>query len=601
MPETIDSITASVVQGALENIAIEMGYKLMRMSYSSIIRESEDFGAALVDAEGRGLAESAQSTPLQSGPIPGYIRGILKTLAARGDAVRPGDVIMHNDAYSGASHGPDVGFAVPVFHDGQLVAFAATTAHHLDIGALSPGSCGIVDAIDAYAEGLQFKAIKVYDRGRRNDAVWQLLRDNIRVSELVVGDMEAQIAAARIGAERLSALIAQHGYPRFKAACEAVMDYAERLMRQAIAALPDGEYRAETRIDGFADSPDPSKRHLPIVATVKVKGDEIEVDLAGTAPQVPDRPINMPFEGTVDVAVWLTIRSVLVDTAVRGHIPVNDGLLRPIRITAPLGSLANPIFPAPTIARFCSGNAVADTVMKALAQAVPRQVSAGIGNLKVIAFSGMRPEAAGAGHWVHMEIFEGSYGGRSGIDGMDAVDTLYANTRNNPIEDIETHLPLRVTRYELREDASGAGEWRGGLGSIREFQYLNDGGASVEADGHESRPWAFDGGGDGRPAELRFHRQDGKVEALPSKVPHMRVRAGERFVCVGPAGGGYGDPLNRDPARVLDDVADGLVSVATARDDYGVVLDLSGAVDEAATAALRDTARNARNRAKNTA
>jgi N-methylhydantoinase B len=148
----IDSITASVVQGALENIAVEIGYKLMRMSYSSIIRESEDFGAALVDAAGRGLAESAQSTPLQSGPIPGYIRGILRTLKARGDGVRPGDVIMHNDAYAGASHGPDVAFAVPVFHQRELVAFAATTAHHLDIGALTPGSCGIVDAIDAYAE-----------------------------------------------------------------------------------------------------------------------------------------------------------------------------------------------------------------------------------------------------------------------------------------------------------------------------------------------------------------------------------------------------------------------------------------------------------------
>src|SRR5580704_4372654 len=428
----IDSITASVVQGALENIAVEMGYKLMRMSYSSIIRESEDFGAALVDAGGRGLAESAQSTPLQSGPIPGYIRGILKALEARGDSVRPGDVIMHNDAYGGASHGPDVAFAVPVFHQGELVAFAATTAHHLDIGALSSGSCGIVDAIDAFAEGLQFKAIKVYDRGIRNDAVWQLLRDNIRVSDLVVGDMEAQIAAARIGAERLAALSAQHGYPRFKAACAAVMEHAERLMRQAIATVPDGDYRAETRIDGFADSPDPAKRHLPIVATVKVRGDEIEVDLTGTAPQVPDRPINMPFEGTVDVAVWLTIRSVLLDTAVLGHIPVNAGLLRPIKITAPLGSLANPVFPAPTIARFCSGNQVADTVMKALAQAVPSQVSAGIGNLKVIAFSGLLSPETGGGQWVHMEIFEGSYGGRSGMDGMDAVDTLYANTRNNP-------------------------------------------------------------------------------------------------------------------------------------------------------------------------
>src|SRR5713226_7974270 len=256
---SIDSITASVVQGALENIAVEMGYKLMRMSYSSIIRESEDFGAALVDATGRGLAESAQSTPLQSGPIPGYIRGILKALEARGDTVRPGDVIMHNDAYGGASHGPDVGFAVPVFHDGELVAFAATTAHHLDIGALSPGSCGIVDAIDAYAEGLQFKAIKVYESGRKIEPVWQLLRDNIRVSDLVVGDMEAQIAAARIGAERLQDLVRQYGLETFQAACDVVMDYAERLMRQAIARLPDGTYSATTMIDGFLDDPDPQR------------------------------------------------------------------------------------------------------------------------------------------------------------------------------------------------------------------------------------------------------------------------------------------------------------------------------------------------------
>jgi N-methylhydantoinase B len=582
-PLAIDSITASVVQGALENIAVEMGHKLMRMSYSSIIRESEDFGAALVDAEGRGLAESAQSTPLQSGPIPGYIRGILKALRARGDAVRAGDVIMHNDAYGGASHGPDVGFAVPVFHDGRLVAFAATTAHHLDIGALSPGSCGIVDAIDAYAEGLQFKAIKVYDRGVRNDAVWQLLRDNIRVSDLVVGDMEAQIAAARIGAERLVALIARHGYERFTAACSAVMDYAERLMRQAIAALPDGDYTARTMIDGFVDSPDPQKRHLPIVATVRVRGDEIEVDLTGTADQVADRPINMPFEGTVDVAVWLTVRSVLLDTATRGHVPVNDGLLRPIKITAPLGSLANPIFPAPTIARFCPGNQLADTVMKALAQAVPGQVSAGIGNLKVIAFSGVRQGK----HWVHMEIFEGSYGGRAGLDGMDAVDTLYANTRNNPIEDIESHLPLRVARYELREGASGAGEWRGGLGSVREFVYLNDGGASVEGEGHEFAPWGFAGGKPGSPAELRLVRRDGTVEVLPSKVPHMQIRAGERFVCVGPGGGGYGNPLARTPERVRHDVADGLLSAERARRDYGVALTSPGSVDEAETARLR--------------
>jgi N-methylhydantoinase B len=241
------------------------------------------------------------------------------------------------------------------------------------------------------------------------------------------------------------------------------------------------------------------------------------------------------------------------------------------------------VFPAPTIARFCPGNQVADTVMKALAQALPGQVSAGIGNLKVIAFSGLQQGK----QWVHMEIFEGSYGGRSGLDGMDAVDTLYANTRNNPIEDIESHLPLRITRYELREDGSGAGEWRGGLGSVREFSYLSNGGASVEGEGHAFAPWGLGGGKPGSPAELRLVKQDGAVEMLPSKVPHMQIRAGERFTCIGPAGGGYGDPLVRDPALVRDDVADGLLSTEAARRDYGVVLTPAGTIDETETSRLR--------------
>ena len=583
VPVTVDPITVAVVQGALENIAVEVGYKLMRMAYSSIIRESEDFGAALVDEQGRGLAESAQSTPLQSGPIPGYVKHVLKTLAARGDTVRPGDVIMHNDPYGGASHGPDVAFIVPVFHRGELVGFSATTAHHLDIGALTPGSCGIVDAIDAYAEGLQFRAIKVYSEGVRNEAVWQLLRDNIRASDLVVGDMEAQVAASRIGAERMAALVERIGLPAFRAASAALMDQAERMMRQAIARLPEGSWRAETFIDGYLDDPDPSRRELPIVATVTKRGDELIVDLTGTAPQVPDRPINMPLVGTVDVAIWLTIRSVLLDTAVHGHIPVNEGLTRPITIVAPKGCLANPTFPAPTIARFCPGNQLADTVMKALAQAVPRQVSAGIGNLKVIAFSGLRGEK----HWVHMEIFEGAYGGRADADGMDAVDTLYANTRNNPIEDIETHLPLRVERYELREDKVGAGMFRGGLGSVRAFRFLTDGGASVEGEGHRFRPWGFAGGEDGETARLEILRADGTREELPSKVPHMAVRSGDLFICEGPAGGGYGPPKRREPERVAEDVADGLISALTARERFGVVLTETGAVDRAATEALR--------------
>ena len=579
----VDPVTVSVVQGALESIAVEMGHKLMRMSHSSIIRESEDFGAALIDRQGRQLAETPRSTPLQSGPIPGYVRGMLRLMAERGEGFRPGDVVIHNSAYHGASHGPDVAFCIPVFREGTPVGFSVTTAHHLDIGALSPGSCGIVDAMDAYAEGLQFKALKVYDRGVRNDALWHMLRDNIRASDLVVGDMEAQIAAARIGAERFLAVIERHGLATVEAASEAMMDASERMMRAAIAALPDGSYRARTRIDGFLDGDVPGRGDLAIAVTATVAGDEITIDFTGTADQVPDRPINMPLEGTTDCAVWLTLRSILLDSDSHGHIPQNSGLTRPIRIVAPKGTLVNPVFPAPTIARFCTGNQAADTIMKALAQACPERVSAGVGNLHVVAFSGLR----GEGHWVHMEIHEGCYGGRSGKDGMDAVDTLYANTRNNPIEDVESHLPLRVHRYELRPDAPPAGRWRGGIGSIREVEHLRDGGVSVEGEGHRYAPWGFAGGADGRTAGLAVARRDGARVELPSKLPNMAAGAGDRVIMTGPCGGGYGDPFEREPRRVLDDVLDGHLDIETARADYGVVVTEALEVDDAATAAAR--------------
>jgi len=583
MQTRVDPFLAAVIHGALENIAIEMGHKLMRMSYSSIIRESEDFGAALTDATGRQLCECTMSTPLQSGPIPGYIAGILRELEGRGDTIRPGDVFMHNDPYAGGSHGPDVGFAVPIFHRDELVGFSVTTAHHLDIGALTPGSCGIVDAVDAYAEGLQFKAVRVYDEGRKVEPVWQILRSNIRIADLVVGDMEAQVAAARIGAERYMALLDQYGLETVTGAYEDLLDYSEKLMREAIAAIPDGRYNARTHIDGYLDSDDPALKELPIEVTLTIEGSDMLVDLTGTAPQTPHKPINMPLVGTVDCAVWLTLRSILLDSDKYGNIPQNSGLTRPITIHAPEGCLANPIFPAPVIARFCPGNAVADTVMKAIAPAVPRQVSAGIGNLRVMAFSGQTK----GGPWVHMEIMEGAYGGRYGKDGMDAVDTLYANTRNNPVEDIESHLPLRVLRYELRENVAGPGKWRGGIGSIRTFELLEDGAVSVEGDGQRFRPWGFAGGTDGSPAHVNLIRATGQVEALPSKIPYRQLSRGDRIEANGPCGGGYGDPMEREPQAVLEDVLDGLLDAAAAREHYGVVIAEGNTLDGPATETLR--------------
>lgn len=580
----VDPITASIIQGALDNIAVEMGYKLMRMSYSSIIRESEDFGAALCDPQGRQLCECSKSTPLQSGPIPGYVKGIIREFESRGDSFRPGDVIIHNDPYNGASHCPDVGFCVPVFHDDELIAFSMTTAHHLDIGSCQPGSVGVVVCADTYAEGLCFRALKVFDQGKRNETLWQMIRDNVRVSDLVCGDMEAQIAAAHIGAKRLLDLVDRYGLETLGNAVEDLFDNSERLMRTQIEKIADGTYSATGCIDGFLGSDDPALKELPIHIKVTVKGSDLTVDLTGTADQVQGHAINMPFIGTVDVAIWVTLRSILLDSDVFGNVPQNDGLYRPITIVAPKGCIANPIFPVPTIARFAPGNVIADTLMKALAPAVPQNVSAGVANLKAVTFSGFEEGQ----QWVHIEIFEGSYGGRFGKDGMDCVDTLYANTRNNPIEDIESHVPLRIDRYEIREAACAAGRWRGGLNSVKEVTFLTDGSISVEGDGHSHLPWGFQGGAEGRTSSLLLIREgEGTPVELPSMLPTITVSKGDKIRAIGGIGGGYGNPLDRPAEQVLEDVLDGYLTVEMAAEDFGVVISSDGVLDQAETARLR--------------
>ncbi|HYC81700.1 MAG TPA: hydantoinase B/oxoprolinase family protein, partial [Solirubrobacterales bacterium] len=401
--------------------------------------------------------------------------------------------------------------------------------------------------------GLQINAIKVVEEGRRNAAAWQLLRDNIRAAELVIGDMEAQMAACQLGAQRFTELIERYGLDLVRAASEDLMDYSERMLRRQIEALPDGIYRATGHLDGFEELEDPAYRDLVIEVAVTVSGSDIEVDFSGTSPQI-DRPINMPFEGTVDIAVYLTLRSILLDSDREPSVPTNSGLFRPISISAPRGSLANPIHPAPVIARFCSGNIVADTVMHALAAVAPERVSAGVGNLKVVAYSGLDERGE---HWVLMDIIEGSYGGREGKDGLDAVDTLYANTRNNPIEDVESHYPLRVVRYELDDAArGGAGRWRGGRGSVREVEFLAPGGFSIEADGHRWAPWGFAGGADGSPGRIVVTNA-GASRELPSKVPYHRAEAGDTLRMVGPAGGGFGLPAERAEEARAADLADG--------------------------------------------
>jgi N-methylhydantoinase B len=577
----IDPVQQRVIGGSLVNVCDEMGHKLTRTSYSSIIRESEDFGCALLDEQGRQIAET-DSTPLQMGPIPAYVRGVIELFEERGAVFEKGDIVLHNDPYYGASHAPDFAVIVPVFHEDDLTAFSVTTAHHLDVGADKPGTC-IIDTVDAYSESVRLDAVKIVEKGQRNETAWQLIEDNIRVPDMVMGDIEAQISAAEVGADRLQDLFAEFGHDTVKLAGQAMMDYSERMLRQEIADLPDGTYSAEGYIDGYLDSEDDDEKDVFLAVDLEVDGSDIRVDLSRCADQIDGRPINMPFEGTVVPAVLLVVRSTLLDTETFELVPQNHGITRPVHVHAPEGSIAKPRFPAPTIARFCPGNRLADLTMQALADVVPGRTCAGIGNLKICTYSGVTDDDE---YWVYMDITSGSYGARQTKDGLDATDTLYANTRNNPIEDIESHYPLRVSRYELREDSEGAGRQRGGIGAIREMEFRTPGRVSIEGDGSKYPPWGFDGGDEGTPGAVRV---EGEIDAdTPrSKMSNKSMAEGQSLQTIGPSGGGWGDPEQRDPAAVAADVRDDLVSRERATSVYGVVLTDDLEVDTDATADRR--------------
>ena len=576
----LDPITLQVISGALDTIAEEMGHVLYRMSFSSIIRESQDLGAGLFDTEYNTLCES-ESTPLHIGSLPGYLEGIEKVV--KGNWAE-GDIVIHNHPYYGSSHSPDIAVVIPIFYKGELVGYSANTAHHLDIGAATPGL--IIDIPDVYAEGMLFAGTKLYEAGQRNEAMWDYIRNNSRASRQLLDDLDAQIASARLGVRRFIELMDRFGYDEVIAATRQLMDYTERVLRQRIAAIPDGEYRAE----GFLDDDGRNRDvRLPIKVCVRIKGDGIEVDLTGSSDQV-ETGFNVPFEGSTKVACFCAIRSLLLDAETSEiKVPSNQGSFRPISVIAPEGSIFNPRFPAAAEARFSQINRVIDLIYKALSPVLPDEIIAGSSaTLSFAAYSGIRPSGD---YWVFLEVNEGSYGGRPASDGPDSIDSLMANTRNNPLEDLAMHLPIVCDRYELRDDIMPApGRFRGGLGVVKKQRMLKEGFITHEADRHEDVPWGVFGGWDGAGGRLDIYNdarpEDGR--AMPAKFSGLRVEAGDVMAFYGPSGGGYGDPLDRPAEKVLEDVLDGFYTSEAARSTFGVVVDLEAeTVDEAATEAAR--------------
>ena len=584
--QELDPITLQVISGALDTIAEEMGHILYRMSFSSIIRESQDLGAGLFDTDFNTLCES-ESTPLHIGSLPGYLRGIQDSL--QGGTWNEGDVVIHNHPYYGASHSPDIAIVIPCFHGGELVGFAANTAHHLDIGAATPGL--IIDIPDVYAEGMLFAGIKFYEKGVRNEALWNFLGHNSRASQQLKSDIEAQIASARLGVRRFHELIERYGKDTILSATQQLMDYTERILRQKIEKIPDGEYRAE----GFLDDDGKNRGiRLPVKVCVRIRGDAIEIDLTGSSAQV-ETGFNVPFEGSTKVACFCAIRSLLLDAETSEiQVPSNEGSFRPIQVTAPKGSIFNPKFPAAAEARFTQVNRVIDLIYKALAPVLPDQIIAGSSaSLSFAAYSGIRPSGD---YWVFLEVNEGAYGGRPRSDGPDSIDNLMANTRNNPLEDLAIHLPMICDRYELRDDVlPGAGRYRGGIGVVKSQRILTDGFITHENARHHDVPWGIFGGWPRATGKVEIYNVENPLEIkeMPAKFSGLKIKAGDVHAFYAPCGGGYGDPLERPADQVLDDVLDDFCTVEHAKTAYGVVVDVANErVDETATESLRAQMRN---------
>ena len=539
----IDPVDYAVISQGLIAAAREMGAKLIRSAYSTIVREASDASAALLDRHGNVVAQ-AELIPMQLGPMattfhPCVARHPIETLVE-------GDFYINNDPFEGGQHLQDVFIFSPIFVDGEVIGFGATVAHHLDLGGGNPGLNA--NASDVYQEGLIIPPSKYNLETDWNGGRFErLVAANIRVPEQTIGDFNAQLAANAIGAHRVKELCRKYGVEEVEETMAELLDYSERRVRAALAEVPDGVYYGEDAVDDDGLSDDP----LTVKAKVTIAGDEVSVDFDGTCPQVT-RNLNCPYSSTMSAALSC-IKSVLTSP----DIPFNEGLKRPIHISAPLGTLLNPKHPAPVRARMEAAYRAFNAVMKALAQVVPERVIAcGHDTTVVTSFSHLGE----AGYRVYLEVFGGGYGASTHGDGCDAVDSALSNCSNTPIEATDMEFDyFRIIGYGLLPNSPGKGRFRGGLALYRRWLILKDDvNFAIYADRFRIAPEGLFGGTDGRRGRCEVERQ-GKVTPVKSKDALMLMK-GDILTLYTAGGAGYGLPSERDPALVTRDVEQGYMS-----------------------------------------
>jgi N-methylhydantoinase B len=593
-----DPATTEVIRHYLVSAATEMERTLVRTAYSTIIYEINDFGLSIFDRDFNLLADST-GLPLFLGANEYAIRQTFEN--GTFEALEPGDVIFMNVPYWSGAHTNDGVLIAPVFIDNEVVAYTVVRAHWTDLGGKDPGY--ILDSTTVHHEGIMIPGAKIVRRGEPNQELLSILRANSRAPETIMGDFNAEVAALRVGVERVSELYQKYGVATIEAAVDHILSVGEEQARAAVRALPDGEWEAEDWMDNDGINDDLVRLH----AKVTVKGDEMTVDYSGSSDQV-DGPINLSF-GMAQSAARICFKTLTTPNE-----PSNGGQFRPLKVIAPEGNIFNAQYPAPVFTIW-AGVVGMETIYQALAKAYPNKVPASSGgDLGDPGFYGKEPYT-GRQVW-HQTNAGVGWGARHDRDGINTTQHISMCTvKNIPVEIVESRLPVMVDRAGFRQDSGGAGRFRGGLGSVRNYRFLAPFGALVIVKKTRAKGWGLDGGKPG-PGNVSIiipdttkddwqqHLDDDIIvysdnrHLYPDKPDNHiycgmvrgEFREGDIISYLADGGGGYGNPFTRPAERVREDVIDGYVSRDAAEHDYGVVLTDDLNIDQVATESLRKTA-----------
>ena len=582
-----DPIIIQIVEGTLASVEAEVEAAIERTSRSPMIREARDFRAGIHDRRCRKLTGRSYSALVQP---------IVRDFPI--ETMRPGDVFFHNDVYGsegGIGHLPDLCVTVPVFDAGDVVAFVQAFGHHDDIGGAVPGSMPS-HAISAYQEGIIVPPVRLYHAGRANEDVIRILTRNSRLPDSLRGDLDSEVAACRMGAERLADLFRRYGRAQVEACFDAILDRTtETFRRELLSRIPEGTYVWEDYAEH--DGVDPPRLHTQRITLTRT-ADRLVIDFTGTSPQAKG-PINHAgnYADGVFLKKWLApILRNLADTPERmAELDVNEGVVPLIELRfPPPGTLLTPVFPAPTNARTFVILRLLGILAGAIAKAVDGRIPADQETIRYTGFHGLDDEGE---FYLMREVLGGGSGGRWYADGSDTVHVV-PDSKNLPAEFTETRFPLRVERLALATDSGGAGYRRGGLGYLKEFRVLRDSSFLCVADRAILSCWGLRGGKASAPFRVTIDPGGPNERVLPGLVDDEPIPAGTLVRVETTGGGGWGDPLEREPELVALDVLQGKVSARSAREDYGVVLatnaDGEPRVEAAATTTLRERLRSSR-------